>query len=125
MEKDEKIFSKEAFFKDVESLKNMGEDNAVEVVRGYHKMLTHRLSDCMQDVQKISNLSPAVIPLTHTAVIIAERDFTSENDGKDVNALCVVGGQEEVAELLSCMLNQLNDDKVFDIVAKKRGYVKA
>lgn len=118
-----KINDKEKVINEVEQLKKMDNDDAVAVVKGYHQMLEKCLYNCMNDIRRITDLSPATMRLTKTAVVIAERDFLSDANDDGSERLCMLGGQKELKELFKAIFKNCPD--VFEELVKDAGYVKA
>ena len=114
---------REKFLKELEQLRGMNHDDALEVMKGYHQMFRERLSESMKELSKIAHLSPVTFRLTKTAVIIAESDFFSEGEEEKLNNLYVEGNKDELAKLFTNIFKQMPE--LFDKVAKQAGYIKA
>lgn len=122
-----KINDKEVFLKEITQLGNMEQDDAVEVVKGYHDMLEKCIGECTNGIRKIADLSPATMRLTKTAVIIAESDFFSEYHEEGCEQLCIFGAQKDIAKLLKCIIKNCPEafDEIVEDIAKEKGYAKA
>ena len=107
--------------KDLKQILSMGDDDAMELVKGYHMGILDKLSDCMKGVEEIAKLSPATIPVTRTAIIIAEHDFMDKDD--ELKLMGLIGDKKLIAELFLKIFK--NAPEVFEEVVKKAGYVKA
>ena len=114
---------KEKLLNELKQLRNMNQDDAIEVMKGYHKLFRERIADSMEELRNIAELSPATFRLTKTAVIIAESDFLSEQEDDKLNHLYVEGEKDELVKLLINAFKQMPE--VLEEVAKKTGYVKA
>lgn len=123
MRNETRINDKEKFLNEIEQLKEMGADDAVEIVKGYHVMLEKSIHECVSDIKKVTDLSPASMRLTKTAVIIAESDFFSVNNDDGLEQLCMLGGQKELKELFKAIFKKCPD--IFEELVKDAGYVKA
>lgn len=107
------------FKEEMESLSKMSDDDRADIVKGYHDLIGESLSKTIDQLQKVQKLSPATIPLTKTAIILAEMDFLSD----DLRACAFVGGQSEVLKLLGKLWETMPNE--FEKVIQEKGYVKA
>ena len=67
-------------FEDLLKLGNMNPDDSAEIVKTYHSTILQKLSEVLKVIEEITKLSPATLPVTQTAFIIAERDFMDDAD---------------------------------------------
>ena len=104
---------------EMKSLSKMSDDDRADVVKGYHDLIGESLTKTLYQLQKVQKLSPATIPLTKTAIILAEMDFLSD----DLRACAIVGGLEEVVKLLGKLWETMPNE--FEKVVQEKGYVKA
>lgn len=117
-----KTFNSEKLLKELKQLRDMQPDDAVEVVRGYHCMIRKELSDCMESINKIIELSPATESLTKTAIVIAESDFLSEDESDGLNHLFLLGNEDDLFNLFKNIMKQT--PKLFERLAEDAGYKK-
>lgn len=111
---------KEKLLNELKQLRSMNQDDAIEVMKGYHKLFHERIADSMEELRNIAELSPATFRLTKTAVIIAESDFFSEDK---LNHLYIEGHKDDLVKLLTNVFKQMPEE--FAEVVKNAGYVKA
>ena len=116
----EELFQKA--LREREQLLKMGKDGAVEVLNGYHSQIIKLLSDCMDNVSKIVEMSPNSVALTDTNFIIAERDIFERKQGRDISCLCMFGGTEGMADMFDKIFDKAPE--VFEKLCEMRGYVK-
>ena len=122
MEEKERYVSLERVKSEMEQLRGMDAKSATEVIRGYHGMYVKAVSECIEQVQKLSKLSPVTLPLTDTAIIVAERDFLDKAKDKE-GLIAICGSGEDVVDLLNQLWNA--NPESFEEVVKSRGFVKA
>ncbi len=122
MEEDERYVSFEKVQKEAEQLRGMGKDDAIEVVKSYHQMYLKAVHECVEQIQKISNLSPLTLPITDTAIIVAERDFIDKRKNNR-GQIAICGSNGDVIDLINQLWNVTPE--CFEQVAKSHGFVKA
>lgn len=108
--------------KELIQLRDMNPEDAVEVVKGYHTMIRKEIADCSESINKITELSPATARITKTAIIIAEDDFTSNEEEDGLNTLFMLGSQNELFKLFKSIFKQ--SPKLFKMLAEDAGYKK-
>lgn len=111
---------------DLERLRSMSPEDASDIVKTYHKTFLDKLSENIDSLRQIQTLCPAMIPVTETAMIVAERDFLDDKvlQLKDEGLkLCVMtGSPENVKKLIEKIWDMIPD--VFESVCKEKDYVK-
>ena len=63
---------------DLERLKSMSPEDAMEIVKTYHTTFIKKMSENIDSLKQIQTLCPSMIPVTKTAMIVAERDFLDD-----------------------------------------------
>lgn len=122
MEEKERYVPFEKLHKEAEQLRGMGREGAIEVVKGYHQMYLKAIHNCKEQVLKISNLSPITLPLTDTAIIIAERDFIDKRNNEQ-GTIAICGSNDDITDLINQLWNVTPD--CFEEVAKSHGFIKS
>lgn len=110
--------------KDLERLRSMSPEDAMEIVSTYHTTFIKKISENIGSLKQIQTLCPSMIPVMKTAMIIAERDFLDDRDPKDKGLkLCAITGRSEnVKKLIEQIWDYIPD--VFESVCKEKGYIK-
>lgn len=111
---------------DLLKLRNMDAEDSAEIVRTYHSTILQKLSEGLKVIEEITKLSPATLPLTQTAFIIAERDFMDDkdllgNDGKP-KIMGICGSHENITKLIEQIWDKC--PQVFEEICEKKGYYK-
>lgn len=117
------VFDIEKLKRELEQLRDMNPNDAIEVLKGYHGMYRNRLHEITSELKNISDLSPATFRLTGTATIIANSDFLSKQEDEKLNHLYIEGNKDELAKLFINIFKQCPD--VFEKTMALAGYVKA
>jgi hypothetical protein len=65
---------------DLERLRSMSPEDAMEIVKTYHTTFIKKISENIDSIKQIQTLCPSMIPVTETAMIVAERDFLDDRD---------------------------------------------
>jgi len=110
---------------DLERLKSMRPEDAEEIVATYHKTFLNKLSDNIDSLKQIQTLCPAMIPVTETAMIVAERDFLDNKVlhlNEDLKLCAITGSSKNIKKLIEKIWDIIPD--VFESVCKAKGYVK-
>lgn len=110
---------------DLEILKNMSPEDAMEIVKTYHTTFIKKISENIDSLRLIQKLCPSMIPLTETAVIVAERDFLDDKEkwgDKGLKLCAITGSQKNVEKLIEMIWDVIPE--VFESVCKAKGYVK-
>lgn len=111
---------------DLERLTSMSPEDAMEIIKTYHTTFIKKISENIDSIEQIQTLCPSMIPVTETAMIVAERDFL--DDGvtqlKDGGLkLCVIAGSpENMEKLIEKIWDMISE--VFESVCKAKGYIK-
>lgn len=106
--------------KEYEQLEKLSDEEKVTIVKGYHEMITDNLSKALQSIETVQRLSPLTVPVTKTAIIIAESDFISENK---LRVAGIVGHHDSVKTLLENLWEQI--PAVFEDVCKAKGFSRS
>lgn len=111
---------------DLLKLRNMNPDDSAEIVKTYHSTILQKLSEGLKVIEEITKLSPATLPLTQTAFIIAERDFMDDkdllgNDGKP-KILGICGSHKNITKLIEQIWDSC--PQPFEEICEKKGYYK-
>ena len=111
---------------DLERLRSMSPEDAKEIVATYHTTFVEKLCENLNSLKQIQALCPAMIPVTETAMIVAERDFLDDRvlQQKDEGLkLCAItGSPKNVKKLIEKIWDMIPD--VFESVCKEKGYIK-
>lgn len=111
---------------DLERLISMSPEDASEIVSTYHKTFLNKLSDNIDLLKQIQTLCPSMIPVTKTAMIVAERDFlddkVSQLKDEGLKLCAITGSPENVKKLIEQIWDIIPD--VFESVCKEKGYIK-
>ena len=109
----------EKMFKEYEQLGKMSADDRTEIIKGYHDMITDKLSSTLHTLEDVQRLSPLTIPITKTAVIVAETDFLGDGE---LRVAGIIGHQDNVQKLVERLWEQI--PQVFEAVCKAKGYTR-
>lgn len=119
----------DSFKKDIEQIKGMGAENAVEFLAGYHKEFLKTIRNCMEEVDRLGKLCPSLYPLLDVGLVICECDVCDkffEDKGmieKDTpQTIAVLGSHKQVKKVVNYIWDSIPD--VMEEVVKERGYVK-
>jgi len=113
---------------DLERLKSMSPEDATEIVKTYHTTFVEKLSENIDSLKQIQTLCPSMIPVTNTAMIVAERDFLDDLDDKihsgdkGLKLCAIIGSPENVEKLLEKIWDIIPE--AFENVCKAKGYAK-
>jgi hypothetical protein len=111
---------------DLERLKSMRPEDAEEIIKTYHKTFLDKLSDNIDSLRQIQTLCPSMIPVTETAMIIAERDFLDDKvlqqEDEGLKLCAITGSPKNVKKLIEKIWDFIPD--VFESVCKEKGYIK-
>lgn len=110
---------------DLERLRSMSPEDAMEIVKTYHTTFVKKLSENIDSLKQIQKLCPSMIPVTETAMIIAERDFLDDKEkwgDKGLKLCAITGSSENIKKLIKQIWDIIPD--VFENVCKEKGYVK-
>lgn len=111
---------------DLERLKSMSPEDAMEIVKTYHTTFIKKISENLDSIKQIQTLCPSMIPVTETAMIVAERDFLDDKvlQQKDEGLkLCAItGSQKNMKKLIEKIWDIIPE--VFESVCKEKGYIK-
>lgn len=111
---------------DLERLRSMSPEDAMEIVKTYHTTFIKKISENIESIRQIQTLCPSMIPVTETAMIVAERDFLDDRDpllkDKGLKLCAITGSPENVKKLIEQIWYMIPD--VFESVCKEKGYVK-
>lgn len=111
---------------DLERLRSMSPEDAKEIVATYHKTFLNKLSDSIDSLKQIQTVCPSMIPVTETAMIVAERDFLDDKvpqlKDKGLKLCAITGSPENVKKLIEKIWDMIPD--VFESVCKEKGYIK-
>ena len=111
---------------DLLKLRNMEEEDSAEIVKTYHSTILQKLSECVKVIKEITKLSPATLPVTQTAFIIAERDFMDDIDLLGNNGapkiMAIFGSPKNVTKLIEQIWDKC--PQAFEKVCEKKGYYK-
>lgn len=111
---------------DLLNLRNMEAEDSAEIVGTYHSTILQKLSEGLKVIEEITKLSPATLPLTQTAFIIAERDFMDDedllgNDGKP-KIMGICGSHKNITKLIEQIWDRC--PQPFEEICEKKGYYK-
>lgn len=111
---------------DLERLKNMSPEDALEIIKTYHTTFVKKLCENIESLKQFQTLCPSMIPVTETAVIVAERDFLDDKvsqfkDG-DLKLCAITGSPKNIKKLIEKIWDIIPD--VFESVCKEKGYIK-
>lgn len=111
---------------DLLKLGNMNPDDSAEIVKTYHSTILQKLSEGLKVIEEITKLSPATLPVTQTAFIIAERDFMDDkdllgNDGKP-KIMGICGSHKNITKLIEQIWDSC--PQPFEEICEKKGYYK-
>jgi hypothetical protein len=109
----------EKMLNEFKQLDKMSAEDRTEIIKGYHDMITDKLESVLHTLDDVQRLSPITIPITKTAVIIAETDFLG--DGK-LRVAGIVGHRDYVQKLVEGLWEQI--PQVFEAVCKAKGYAR-
>lgn len=111
---------------DLERLQSMSPEDAEEIVVTYHKTFLNKLFDNIDSLKQIQTLCPAMIPVTKTAMIVAERDFLDDRvtllKDEGLKLCAITGSSENLKKLIEQIWDIMPD--VFESVCKEKGYIK-
>lgn len=109
---------------DLERLKSMSPEDAMEIVNTYHTTFIKKVSENIDSLKQIQTLCPSMIQVTKTAMIVAERDFMDEKImGDEGLKLCAItGSQKNIEKLIEKIWDVIPE--VFESVCKEKGYIK-
>ena len=111
---------------DLLKLRNMNPDDSAEIVKTYHSTILQKLSEGLKVIEEITKLSPATLPVTQTAFIIAERDFMDDidllgNNGKP-KIMGIFGSNKNITKLIEQIWDSC--PQPFEEICEKKGYYK-
>lgn len=111
---------------DLERLRSMSPEDVMEIVKTYHTTFIKKISENIDSMKQIQTLCPSMIPVTETAMIVAERDFlddrvTLSKDG-GLKLCAITGSTKNVKKLIEKIWDIIPD--VFESVCKEKGYIK-
>ena len=111
---------------DLERLRSMSPEDASDIVMTYHKTFLNKLSESIDSLKQIQTLCPSMLPVTKTAMIVAERDFLDDRDTqlkyKGLKLCAITGSPEDIKKLIEKIWD-INPD-VCESVCKEKGYIK-
>ena len=111
---------------DLLRLKNMDSDDSAEIVKTYHSTILQKLSETLKVIEEITKLSPATLPVTQTAFIIAERDFMDDIDLLGNNGapriMGIFGSKKNITKLIEQIWDKC--PQAFEEICEKKGYFK-
>lgn len=111
---------------DIQRLRNMDVGDTAEIVSTYHSTVLQKLREGVQVIEEITKLSPATLPLTQTAFIIAERDFIDDKDllgnNGEPKIMAIYGSHKNVAKLIEQIWDKC--PQAFEEICEKKGYFK-
>lgn len=111
---------------DLERLRSMSPEDAMEIVKTYHTTFIKKISENIDSLKQIQTLCPAMIPLTETAMIVAERDFLDakvlQSKDEGLKLCAITGSPENVEKLLEKIWDIIPEP--FENVCKAKGYAK-
>jgi hypothetical protein len=111
---------------DLERLRSMSPEDAVEIVKTYHTTFIKKISENIDSIKQIQTLCPSMIPVTGTAMIVAERDFLDDKvlqlKDEGLKLCAITGSPENVKKLIKKIWDIIPD--VFESVCKEKGYIK-
>ena len=111
---------------DLLKLRNMNPDDSAEIVKTYHSTILQKLSEGLKVIEEITKLSPATLPVTQTAFIIAERDFMDDKDllgnGGKPKIMGICGSPKNITKLIEQIWDSC--PQPFEEICEKKGYYK-
>lgn len=110
---------------DLERLRSMSPEDAMEIVKTYHTTFVKILSENIGSLKQIQTLCPSMIPVTETAMIVAERDFLDDKEkwgDKGLKLCAITGSQKNIKKLIEKIWDIIPE--VFESVCKEKGYIK-
>lgn len=111
---------------DLERLRSMSSEDAMEIVKTYHMTFIKKILENIDSIKQIQTFCPSMIPLTETAMIVAERDFLDDGDtllkDEGLKLCAITGSSEDVKKLIKQIWDIIPD--VFESVCKEKGYIK-
>lgn len=111
---------------DLLKLRNMNPDDSAEIVKTYHSTILQKLSEGLKVIEEITKLSPATLPVTQTAFIIAERDFMDDIDLPGNNGapkiMAIFGSNKNITKLIEQIWDKC--PQAFEEICEKKGYYK-
>jgi hypothetical protein len=111
---------------DLERLRSMSPEDAMEIVKTYHTTFIKKISENIGSIQQIQTLCPSMIPVTGTAMIVAERDFLDDKvlqqEDEGLKLCAITGSPENVKKLIEKIWDIIPD--VFESVCQEKGYIK-
>jgi hypothetical protein len=115
----------EKIIEDLERLRSISPEDAMEIVKTYHTTFLKKVAENLHSLEQIQKLCPSMIPVTETAVIVAERDFLDDKEkwgDKGLKLCAVTGSQKNVEKLIEMIWDVIPE--AFESVCKAKGYVK-
>lgn len=111
---------------DLKQLKSMSPEDAIEIVKTYHTTFIKKISENIDSIKQIHTLCPSMIPVTETAMIVAERDFLDDKvlqqEDEGLKLCAITGSPENMEKLIEKIWDIIPD--VFESVCKDKGYIK-
>ena len=111
---------------DIERLRSMSPEDAMEIVKTYHSTFIKKVSENIDSIKQIQTLCPSMIPVTETAMIVAERDFLDDkalqSKDKGLKLCAITGSSKNIKKLIDKIWDIIPD--VFESVCKEKGYIK-
>jgi hypothetical protein len=111
---------------DLERLKSMRPEDAEEIIKTYHTTFIKKISENIGSLKQIQTLCPSMIPVTETAMIVAERDFLDDKvlqlKDEGLKLCSVTGSSKNLKKLIEKIWDIIPD--VFESVCKEKGYIK-
>lgn len=111
---------------DLERLMSMSSEDAMEIIKTYHTTFIKKISENLDSIKQIQTLCPSMIPVTETAMIVAERDFLDDRvtqlKDEGLKLCAIVGSPENMEKLIKKIWDIIPD--VFESVCKAKGYIK-
>lgn len=111
---------------DLERLSRMSPEDALEIIKTYHTTFVKKLRENIDSLKQFQTLCPSMIPVTETAVIVAERDFlddkVSQFKDEGLKLCAITGSSEDMEKLIEKIWDIIPD--VFESVCKEKGYIK-
>lgn len=111
---------------DLERLKSMSPEDALEIIKTYHTTFVKKLCENIESLKQFQTLCPSMIPVTETAVIVAERDFLDDKvpqlKDKDLKLCAITGSPKNIKKLIEQIWDIIPEE--FESVCKVKGYIK-
>ena len=111
---------------DLERLRSMSPEDAMEIVKTYHTTFIKKISENIKTIHQIQALCPSMIPVTETAMIIAERhlldDKVLQSKDEGLKLCAITGSPENMEKLIKNIWDMI--PYVFESVCKEKGYIK-